>query len=295
MQQSIGTFDRDLTLRFLDQASAIAAKPDSLPSDPWKLLEAGYLAEAESAFSEMTTQAGRFGQAKVASLRGDHQAALDLARPLADSAGEFLNEASYISGLSLTRLGKRAEAEPYLKVAMESKAEIASDAAYLLGCLIAKNSTEKVDKFWESISGRYPRTVANTRAKARRAWPMAMDQCDSLLSFEIPEKITSSERDQRNETEHAVQRGVEFLLRSQQADGSWSTTTQAETYRVAITSLAARSLHKWATHLEPPYAEKCSHRQRTCDKLAESRDRQSQSNTVQFIRCGLLTGLFHRP
>ncbi len=255
VQQSIGTFDRDLTLRFLDQASNNAAKVGSLPNDPWKLLEAGYLAEAESAFTEMTTQTGKLGLAKVASLRGEHQAALDLARPLADSDGEHRYESSYVAGLSLTRLGKLAEAESYLKVAMESKAEIASEAAYLLGCLVSKNSTEKAVEFWESISGKYPRSVADTRARARRAWPIAMDQYESLLSFEIPETINSSERDHRNEAEHAVRRGVEFLLRSQQANGSWSTTTQAETYRVAITSLAARSLHKWAAHLEPPYAE----------------------------------------
>ncbi len=255
VQQSIGTFDRDLTLRFLDQASAKAAKPDSLPRDPWKLLEAGYLVEAELAFGEMTTPTGKLGLAKVASLRGEHQAALDLARPLADSDGEHRYESSYVAGLSLTRLGKFAEAKPYLNVAFDSKAEIASDSAYLLGCLIARNSTEKADEFWESISGKYPRSVADTRAKARRAWPTAIDQCESLLSFKIPEQINSSEQDLRTETEQAVQRGVEFLLRSQQANGSWSTTTQAETYRVAITSLSARSLHKWAAHLEPPYAE----------------------------------------
>lgn len=255
VQQSIGTFDRDLTLRFLDQASANAAKPDSLPSDPWKLLESGQLAEAESAFTEMTTSAGKLGLAKVASLRGEHQAALDLARPLADSDGAYRYESSYVAGLSLTRLGKFAEAEPYLKVAMDSKAEIASDATYLLGCLIARNNSEKADEFWESIGVKYPRTVADTRARARRAWPTAIDQCESLLSFKIPEQINSSEQDLRTATEQAVQRGVEFLLRSQQANGSWSTTTQAESYRVAITSLAARSLHKWASHLKPPYAE----------------------------------------
>ncbi|MEQ1830063.1 MAG: hypothetical protein ABL921_29145 [Pirellula sp.] len=54
----------------------------------------------------------------------------------------------------------------------------------------------------------------------------------------------------------AVERGVEYLLRHQHLDGTWSSANANPMYRVAITSLAARSLHLWARKLKPELGER---------------------------------------
>jgi hypothetical protein len=68
---SIGTFDRDLVLRFLLDALA-GQKGGLAEKDAWKLLRAGQLAHAREAFARMKSRAGSSGLGRVASLRGQH-------------------------------------------------------------------------------------------------------------------------------------------------------------------------------------------------------------------------------
>ncbi len=102
---NIGTFDRDLVLRFLQGA---LARVGGLPpgGDAWSLLADGRPDDARALFARMGGREGEYGLVRAASLRGDHEAALRQALPLARADGPFRDEAEAEAGRALLRLGR---------------------------------------------------------------------------------------------------------------------------------------------------------------------------------------------
>jgi Tetratricopeptide repeat len=247
---SIGTFDRDLTLRFLLSAVEKAGGASD-EKDPWKLLAEGGLGRAAKAFAGADGPEGRYGLARVASLRGDHRAALELCLPLARGDGAYRHEAEVQAAHALTRLGRFTEAEPLLRETAADGGPRATEAGYLLGCVLYRTgSREKAADAWRAVVKGHPRSPEAVRAKARLAWPEALAGCESLTAFEAPADVGRTEVDRSREEEKAVRRGVEYLLAQQGPDGGWTTATQSETYRVAVTALVARALHLWGANLD---------------------------------------------
>jgi tetratricopeptide (TPR) repeat protein len=256
---SIGTFDRDLTLRFLLGSLARAAKPAE-EKDPWKLLAAGRLDEAEQAFTRMNSREGSYGLCRVASLRGQHAAALRLAEPLAKSEGPFRHEAAVEAGLALLRLGRFPEAVAALREAVRSPAgSRAAEAAYALGCVLYRlRDGDGARAAWQAVARQHPRSASAVRARARLAWPDALAMFENLTGLDRPGEPGGTEVDFSADEAGAVRRGIEFLLAHQAADGSWSSAGHAETYRVAITALAARALHAWGAAVEGARRERAA-------------------------------------
>lgn len=246
---SIGTFDRDLFLRFLLGAVAKAGEPGD-EKDPWKLLARGELDAADKAFAGMDGGEGWYGQARAASLRGDHQAALELCLPLARADGAYRHEATVQAAHALVRLGQFGEAEPLLRDAAGSDGPRAAEAGYLLGCVLHRGGDPaKAAEAWRAVVTKHPRSPDAVRAQARLAWPEAVAAYESLTTPEVPPGLTRTEIDRTRDEDTAVRRGVEYLLANQGPDGSWTAASQTETYRVAITALAARALHLWSAKL----------------------------------------------
>ena len=128
---NIGTFDRDLVLRFLQGA---LARVGGLPpgGDAWSLLADGRPDDARALFARMEGREGEYGLIRAASLRGDHEAALRQALPLARADGPFRAEAEAEAGRALLRLGRPVEAVPLLREATRGAA--GAPSAYELGC-----------------------------------------------------------------------------------------------------------------------------------------------------------------
>jgi hypothetical protein len=248
---SLGTFDRDLTLRFLLSALARSGKP-SEEKDPWRLLTDGRLDEAERAFARMDSREGTYGLCRVASLRGQHAAALRLTEPLTQSAGPFRHEARAEVGLALLRLGRFTEAVfPLRDAAVDRAGSRAAEAGYALGAVLYRlRDPDGARAAWQAVIRRHPRSPSAVRARARLAWPEALAMYENLTALDRPGGSAGTEVDFTADEARAVRLGIDFLLAHQAADGSWSTAGNAETYRVAITALAARALLAWATAVE---------------------------------------------
>jgi tetratricopeptide (TPR) repeat protein len=248
---SIGTFDRDLFLRFLLDAVRKAGGGPGDEKDPWKLVARGELDQAGKAFAGLDDREGRYGQARVASLRGDHQAALDLCRPLARADGAYRHEATVQAAHALVRLGRFAEAEPLLREAAGSDGPRAAEAGYLLGCILRRGGNPgKAAEEWRAVVKKHPRSPDATRAEARLTWPEAVAAYESLTPADVPADLRGTEVDRSRQEDKAVHRGVEYLIAHQGPDGSWTAASQTETYRVAITALVARALHLWSAKLD---------------------------------------------
>jgi hypothetical protein len=246
---SIGTFDRDLFLRFLLNAVTKAEGPRD-EQDPWKLLTFGQFNAAIKVFGGMENREGRYGQARVASLRGDHEAALDLCLPLARAEGAYQHEAMVQAAHALIRLGRFAEAEPLLREAAAFDGPRAAEAGYLLGCVLYRGGDRsQAAVAWRTIVTKHSRSPEAARAKARLTWPEAVASYESLTTLNLPANLTRTEIDQSREEDQAVRRGIEYLLACQGPDGTWTAPSQTEMYRVAITALAARALHRWSVKL----------------------------------------------
>jgi tetratricopeptide (TPR) repeat protein len=248
--QSIGTFDRDLFLRYLLESLTKANVGQGDEKDSWKLLARGELDAADKAFAGMENREGRYGQARVASLRGDHQAALALCLPLAQAEGAYRHEATVQAAHALVRLGRFAEAEPILREAAGSDGTRSAEAGYLLGCVLDRGGyPTKATEAWRAVITKYPRSPDAVRAQARLTWPEAIATYEVLTVGSVPPGVTRTEIDQSLEEDQAVRRGVGYLLANQRPDGSWTSASHTEMYRVAITSLAARALHRWSAKL----------------------------------------------
>jgi hypothetical protein len=246
---SIGTFDRDLFLRFLLGAVAKAGGSGE-EKDAGKLLARGELDAAGKAFAGIDNREGRYGQARVASLRGDHQAALDLCLPLARADGAYRHEATVQAAHALVRLGRFGEAEPLLREVAGSDGSRAAEAAYLLGCVLHRSGDRaKAAETWRDVVTKHATSPDAIRAQARLKWPEATASYESLTAGNVPADLARTEVDRSREEDQAVRRGVEYLLANQAPNGSWATPTHAEIYRVAITSLAARAVHRWSEKL----------------------------------------------
>ncbi len=138
--ESIGTYDVERLHAFLR-----GALPPSKETDAWKLLAAGDLDAAEKAF-----RTDARGLARVAALRGKHEAAVELAK-----------DDPLVRGASLTRLGRPDDARQSLEQAA------GPEAAYRLGCLLWRDR-EKALAHWKKIPKDSPWALP---AAIRIAWP----------------------------------------------------------------------------------------------------------------------------
>jgi hypothetical protein len=247
---SIGTFDRDLFLRFLLGAVAKVKGVEDDETDPWKLLARGDLASADKAFAGIDGREGKYGRARVASLRGDHNTALELCLPLSQADGAFRHEATVQAAHAMVRLGQFDEAEQLVRETGGSEGPRAAEAGYLLGCVLHRGGNPgKAAEAWRAVVTKHARSPDAVRARARLTWPEAIASYESLTTGSKPVDLTRTEIDRSHEEDQAVHQGVEYLLANQGPDGSWTAASQTGTYRVAITALAARALHLWSAKL----------------------------------------------
>jgi hypothetical protein len=249
---NMGTFDRDLTLRFLIAALDKASLPRG-EAGPWTSLARGQLAEAERLFARMDSRQGRYGLARVASLRRDHATALRYSLPLARSDGLYQQEAGAVAGRALARLHREAEAIPFLRAAASrSSGSQAAEAGYELGCaLYREGNRAEARKIWEDVAKRSGDPSA-VRAKARLEWPEAVAMYENRTAFDLAVGSKwwhGTEVDRSGDDEGAVRRGIDYLLSQQAPEGWWTSASQAVTYRAGITALVARSLHLWSLQL----------------------------------------------
>jgi hypothetical protein len=248
---SIGTFDRDLFLRFLLGAVRKAGDGPGDEKDPWKLLARGELDQAGKAFARLDGRGGLYGRARVASLRGDHKAALELCLPLARTAGACRHEAMVQAAHALVRLGRFAEAEPLLREAADADGPRAPEAGYTLGCVLYRaGAHDKARAAWQAVVKKHADSPSAVRAKARLTWPEAMAMYESLTALGPVPDQKQADLDRADDEAKAVRLGIDYLLAHQHSNGSWTTASQTEKYRVAITALVARSLHLWGTKLK---------------------------------------------
>jgi tetratricopeptide (TPR) repeat protein len=255
---NMGTFDRDLVLRLLLGTTAQGAAPAAAGAparDAWAHLEAGRPDEARRLFAQIGGPEGEIGQARAASLLGDHEAALRHARPLARSDGPFRIQAAVVAGRALLRLGRPGEAVPLLREAARGGPGFGDGPAYDLGCaLLRAGEPEAARAAWRDVAARFPGTPSAVRARARMTWPEAMAMYENLTAIG-PEAGAVVRRgttvvDRAGDEDRVVRTAVDYLFAAQDRDGTWSSASQAGTYRVAITSLVARSLHLWSAHLD---------------------------------------------
>src|SRR5262245_6116165 len=183
---SIGTFDRDLVLRFL--LAAIAKHNNSaqhndpaVGTDPWELLAAGHLRSANERFAVMDSREGNCGLCRAASVGGDYAKALTLAEPLANSEGPFLHEARFEMAHALMRLGRFDEARSAFQAVIDGKTGSRSaESAYFLGCVLARlGDAAKADAVWKGLTNP-PDSPSAVRAKARLTWPTLLASCECL-------------------------------------------------------------------------------------------------------------------
>jgi hypothetical protein len=251
---NIGTFDRDLVLRLL--LEAIDRAGDSTTDghgDGWSLLSAGRPADARRAFARMGGREGDYGLARAASLLGDYDTALRHALPLTKADGPFRNEAEAEAGRALLRLGRPAEAAPLLRAAAASE-RTGATAAYELGCALLRiGEPEQARAIWRDTVSRFKGTASAARSQARLAWPEALAMYENLTALDRGARSAAArgtrEGDRLSGEDRAVRRAVDYLLGSQDLEGTWSSASQAGKYRVAITALVARSLHLWGNLL----------------------------------------------
>ncbi len=255
---NIGTFDRDLVLRLLLGAVTRTGgpKPEG-QGDAWSLLVAGRPADARRLFARIGGREGEYGLARAASLLGDYDVALGRALPLARSDGPFRHEAEAEAGRALLRLGRPAEAAKLLRAAADGPTGATS--AYDLGCaLLQAGDPEQARAAWRDATVRFKGTASAVRCKARLAWPEALAMYENLTALgpaaRPPDGQSTTEFDRRADEDRALRTAVDYLLASHDGDGTWSSAAQAGTYRVAITALAARSLHLWAPGSTPTAA-----------------------------------------
>jgi hypothetical protein len=252
---NLGTFDRDLALKFLLDALAGTRPPDGV-DDPWKLLTEGYLDDAQRLFARLDSREGKYGLARVASLRGNHSRALNLCLPVARSDGAFQHEAKVEAARSLVRLDRLPEAVPLLQTsAVDTRGSRAAEASYLLGCVLYRTAKpETARAIWRNLVANHTGSLSAVRAQTRLAWPEAMAMYENLTMLgrtRIPETSgPHADRGRSREESQAVDRGLDYLLGQQYPDGTWTTGSQVSKYRVAVTSLVARTLHAWAGKLE---------------------------------------------
>lgn len=252
--RNLGTFDRDLILRFLQDALDRAGDDAGGPptgADARGLLAAGYLKQARERYERMAGRDRMFGLARIAALQGDHHTALRHALPLAGTEGPLRTEAATEAGRALVRLGRFREAIPLLERAAATDAT----AVYDLGCAWLKSGEPgKAHTTWQAVARQFPGTTAAARAQARLNWPEAMAMYENLTALG-PDAAAAigrgtTEVDRSHDEDRAVRTAVDYLLATQDRDGTWSSATQAGTYRAAITALVARSLHAWSTRLD---------------------------------------------
>ena len=179
--------------------------------------------------------------------------ALSHALPLARSDGPFRHEAEAEAGRALLRLGRPAEAAKLLRAAADGPTGATS--AYDLGCaLLQAGDPEQARAAWRDATVRFKGTASAVRSKARLAWPEALAMYENLTALDPAAQPVAgqgtTEVDRRADEDRAVRTAVDYLLASHDGDGTWSSAAQAGTYRVAITALAARSLHLWAARLD---------------------------------------------
>ena len=272
---NIGTFDRDLVLRLLLGALNRAGAPaPEAKGDAWSLLDMGRPADARPLFARMGGREGEFGLARAAALLGDYDRALRHALPLATVDGPFRAEAQAEAGRALLRLGRPAEAAMHLRAAARGAAGAAS--AYDLGCaLLRAGDPEQARTAWRDAAVRWKETASGVRAKARLAWPDALAMYENLTALDLRAQPkaggSSTEVDRSADEDRAIRMAIDYLLVSQDGDGTWSTAAQTETYRVAITALVARSLHLWGTRLD---ADRGARARRAAERATAWLDRE---------------------
>jgi RNA polymerase sigma factor (sigma-70 family) len=250
MLGNIGTFDRDLVLRLLLDSLGKARLPAE-EKDLWKLLRRGDLDEAEKRFTAMGGREGKYGLSRVASYRGDHAAALRLAEPLAGSEGAFRHEAQVQAGQALLRLGRFADAAKMLQqVAEGPTGSRSAEADFDLGRLLFRlGEPARARAAWQDVVSRHPDSLSAVTARARLVWTDALAGYDNLQALDVNGLPGQTEVDRSRDAAKCVERGIDYLLSQQSPEGSWS-EAQSDVHRVAITALAARSLHLWGLTLE---------------------------------------------
>lgn len=235
--QSLGTYDRDLILRFLQQSHGS-------PKAAWKKISRG--------------AQGPLERCEYDAWRGEHTQVIKKAPGLLKKDTSSSSEILTVLGTSLMRLGKPSEAERALRDALRDDVSRSPRAAYYLGCLLDRTQrTEEARKLWESLAASETATPWSVKATARLVWPSRMADFESLGLFStktVPggtETVVKQKKRLRELALHAA----EQLLARQRRDGTWRHTS-ADQYHAAITSLAGRALLAWRPRLTPALQER---------------------------------------
>jgi hypothetical protein len=153
------------------------------------------------------------------------------------------------------RLGRFDAAVPVLgEAAAERGGSRAAEAGYDLGCVLYRlREPDRATGAWRDVLQRHPDSPSAARARARLRWPEAVAMYESLTAPALPAERpgrTHTEVDRSGDEGKAIRDGIDYLLSQQYPDGTWTTASNANTYRVAITAIVARSLHLWGTKRE---------------------------------------------
>jgi tetratricopeptide (TPR) repeat protein len=249
--ENIGTFDRDMVLRFL---FGTLPNDDAKDDHPLALVAAGRLDRATESFKARGGRESEYGLCKVASLRGDYAEALRRAEPLGREDGAYRHEARYEAAFALMRLGRFDDAKAAFREVGDGLR--APEAGYYRGCLLdrAGNATE-ARKTWQEVVARHPGTPAAARSKARLTWTGFVAMFENLTPAG-PASAGRTEADFTGRQDELVRRALEYLLAQQRSDGGWS-SGHMEIWRSAVTALVARSLHLWGRRLDDDLGRRC--------------------------------------
>jgi len=251
--QSLGTFDREAAFRFL----ARPLPPVRGEEDPWKLLRAGDLARAKTAFQRDRSSPGSaLGRARVAALEGRHGDAVTILEPLARA--EDVPDAEAFLGLSYLRLGRFEEAGAALeRASRRSESKEIPRALYYLGCLRERAGNEpEARKLFQEIVDAHATSPWAVQARLRLATPERMSMYETLAALP-PDAALGETAVPSAKRMAAAERALDALLDLQRPDGSWPIgDSQQESTRSAVTAIAAQALLEWDGRLSGPRRER---------------------------------------
>ena len=251
---NIGTFDRDLVLRLLLGALARAGGPPPA-GDAWSMLDAGRPADARRALRPN----GEAARGSTGS-PGPHRcwatttprSATPCRWPRSD--GPFRDEAEAEAGRALLRLGRPGgggDAPPRGRPrAGPARPRPTTSAAPCSGPGSRSGPARRGGT--RPPGSRGPRRPSEPGPPGLARGPRHVREPDRPRprAGPVAGRGHAPRSTARRDEDRAVRTAVDYLLASQDRDGTWSSASQAGKYRVAITALAARSLYLWGTRLD---------------------------------------------
>jgi hypothetical protein len=253
--ESIGTFDPELTYRFLQHALAKAPALSRPTGDTAEaLLRAGALDAAARAFRRLASPARDYGLSRIAALRRDHALAVRLAHDAAKGSSRVACDARVQGAVSLMRQGDLPRAERLFGEALAHRpaSPRQAEAAYYLACLEQRTGrTTTAEERLGRIVKEHPGSLWALKARARLAWPDRIPPAENLTTLPLNDKrAPTGLTEQPVAAAHRlalIRRAVAYLIEQQTEDGSWP--VEHAPFRCAVTALVAKALDAWSSKL----------------------------------------------